>query len=592
MSDEAQTGVPGERTGSTATEEARDDRRVLRLLVAIAAIVLGAVLATRPYTSVSALVALTGATAVLTGLLQFLSSTGRSARLDVVLGAAWVVVGVVILLWPDLSVRALAVVVGVGMVIGGLTRIVGGVRGTRDERIASVLLGAASVILGVLALAWPEITVLVVGVVFGVRTVLFGLSQVIVLVAGERWGTPDSPGRIRRSIHVVAAAAALLVSIALGSASAALRSGEPTVDDFYDSPADLPGEPGRLLRSESFSRGIPEDARAWRILYTTTRDDGVPAVASGLVIVPAEAPSSPMPVVAWAHGTTGVDRTCAPSVLADPLGSGAFYALDQVLAEGWALVATDYVGLGTEGPHPYLIGQGQGRSVLDAVRAARQLGEVDLAADTVVWGHSQGGNAALWTGQLAPEYAPDAGVKAVAALAPASDPAGLAANLYEIPGGSIFASYVVEAYAAVYDDVDLDDYVRPAARPQFDALAGRCLGEPAVLASVLESIATGMDIFSQDIGDGPLGDRLAENSPGGPFAMPLLIAQGAADPLVVPAVQAEYAERLCSAGVTVEYRTYEGRDHVGVVAADSPLLPDLVGWTRQRLDGDPFADTC
>lgn len=128
----------------------------------------------------------------------------------------------------------------------------------------------------------------------------------------------------------------------------------------------------------------------------------------GVVVAPAQPGEEPLPVIAWVHGTTGSARTCAPSVLKDPFGAGAFFALDQVIDHGWALVATDYIGLGTEGLHPYLIGQGEARSVLDAVRAAHQVEAVDLADQTIVWGHSQGGHAALWTGMLAPTYAPDA----------------------------------------------------------------------------------------------------------------------------------------------------------------------------------------
>ena len=83
-------------------------------------------------------------------------------------------------------------------------------------------------------------------------------------------------------------------------------------------------------------------------------------------------------MVAWAHGTTGFAQPCAPSLLPEPFTAGAMPALDEVLDRGWILVATDYVGLGTAGPHPYLIGQGEGRSVLDAMKAAHQLRTVDL----------------------------------------------------------------------------------------------------------------------------------------------------------------------------------------------------------------------
>jgi alpha-beta hydrolase superfamily lysophospholipase len=297
-------------------------------------------------------------------------------------------------------------------------------------------------------------------------------------------------------------------------------------------------------------------------------------------------------VIALAHGTTGVDRTCAPSVLEDPFAAGAFFALDEVIDEGWALVATDYVGLGTEGGHPYLVGQPAGRSVLDAVRAARQLDDAELADQTVVWGHSQGGGAALWTGQLAETYAPDVGVIGVAALAPASDTVGLAANLGDVTAGSIFASYVLHGYANAYDDVDVGDYVRAVARSSFDAVVGRCLAEPSALLSVIGSVALGDQLFSTDLASGPLLARLEENVPTGPIAAPLLLAQGEADQLVVPEVQAQYVAARCAAGQPIDFRTYPGLDHVPLVEPGSPLLPELFDWTRDRLDGAAPTPTC
>ncbi|HLV89636.1 MAG TPA: lipase family protein, partial [Acidimicrobiia bacterium] len=130
-----------------------------------------------------------------------------------------------------------------------------------------------------------------------------------------------------------------------------------------------------------------------------------------------------------------------PSVLEGTFSTGAFFSVEEVVEEGWVLVATDYVGLGTAGPHPYLIGQGEARSVLDAVRAARQMPELDLAERTVVWGHSQGGHAALWTGAIGPSYAPEVDLIGVAALAPASNLVALVDNLGNVTGGSIFAAY-------------------------------------------------------------------------------------------------------------------------------------------------------
>ncbi len=296
--------------------------------------------------------------------------------------------------------------------------------------------------------------------------------------------------------------------------------------------------------------------------------------------------------MAWAHGTTGIARSCAPSVFPDPFEAGSFYALDDVIDNGWVLVATDYIGLGTPGPHPYLIGEGEARSVLDAVRAARQLDDVVLADQTVVWGHSQGGHAALWTGIIGPAYAPDVPLTGVAALAPASDLVGLVRTLPTVTGGSIFATYALSAYSAAYPDISIADYVVPTGRPTFDATAARCLGNRSILVSALSSIVTGASLFSGDLTSGTAGARLAENTPAAPIEAPLLIAQGLGDALVSAEVQAGYVAARCQAGQQLEYRTYPGLDHVPLVEADSPLIPDLVSWTQARLAGTPPPTTC
>jgi alpha-beta hydrolase superfamily lysophospholipase len=297
-------------------------------------------------------------------------------------------------------------------------------------------------------------------------------------------------------------------------------------------------------------------------------------------------------VIAWAHGTTGVAETCAPSVLKDPFAISAPPALDQVVANGWVLVATDYIGLGTQGPHAYLVGQPAGRAVLDAVRAARQMPEVDLADKTVVWGHSQGGVAALWSGVLAPSYAPDANVVGVVALSPGSDLPGLIRNLDVVPGGTIFSSYMIQGYSDTYPDVRFDAYVRPTARVLTHELASRCLSEPALVISVLEALLIDKSIWATDPTSGPFGARLRENVPLGPMPAPLLIGQGLADTLVLPTLQAAYVRARCEAGGQVDYRTYAGFGHVDVVGGASPLIPDLLAWTQDRFDGKPASSTC
>lgn len=579
---------------------------------------LGALVVLRPFASLAVLVVAIVAGAVVLGVTELVGEVRargaderRGGWFRLARGALFLLLAAAVLLWPGASIAVIAVLVGVGLVVAGALDVVEGVRSRGVDRWARSALGAASVLLGLVALAWPDVTVLVVAVVFGARVLVLGVRVATDGVRRSR-SADDGAHRVPGTSStgrkgwgsLVTSVVALGLAGCLAAVSVAVQGASPRPDAFYDPPEDVSAEPGTLLRAEPFTRGIPEGASAWRILYTTTRDEGDPAVASGIVVVPDEvhgttadaaagagAAAAP-PVIAWAHGTTGYAPGCAPSVLDEPFESGAFFLLDDVLARGWALVATDYPGLGTQGPHPYLVGQGEARSVVDAVRAARRLEDTSLGEQTVVWGHSQGGHAALWTGVVAPQYAPDVPLDGVAALAPASDLTGLVSHLENIPGGSIFASYVVEAYASTYPDSAAASYVRPGARLIVREMAARCLAEPGALVSVGEALSMDQPLWTTEPTSGPLGERLAENVPTGPIPAPLLLAQGRADTLILPSTQDAYVGERCTAGYPVDYRTYEGRDHVSLVQADSLLAPDLLRWTEARFAGEAPTPTC
>ncbi len=566
-------------------------------LVGAAAVVVGVVLILRPFTSLAVLALVVGIGALVVGVSELADVRSATRRwIRVLAGIGWCVAGLLALAWPGITIGVLALIVGIALIVTGIADLIAGIRGSTDERLAAVIGGLAGVVFGVLALTWPDITVLVIAVVFGARVLLFGAARIgaaFARDADEPSPTPTSRPRKRwrRFARILGSALALGLALILAVISLWIVRTNPTVTDFYAVPDSVPTAPGVLLSSEPMTNGIPDDADAWRILYTTTRNDGQPAVASGLVMVARNAPAGPRPVIAWAHGTTGTDITCAPSLLADPFTSGAMFVQDQVIDRGWVMVAADYVGLGVDAPHPYLVGQPEGRSVLDAVRAAHQLDAVDLQDRTLVWGHSQGGHAALWTGILAPTYAPDVDVIGVAALAPASDLLGLVDNLAGIPGGTIFASYVVDGYARTYPDVKIDDYINPAARTMVTEAAGRCLGKSA-LVSVIAGLPRDQPMYASDPGGGPLGQRLTENIPRDPIRAPVFIGQGEADGLVLPGVQRAYVRQQCAAGQQLEFRTYPGRDHVGVVAPDSPAIPDLFAWTEDRLAGATPVNSC
>lgn len=581
-----------ERTSATTERAVWRGPRWLRLVLGIVLLVLGAILVLRPFASLAFLIGLVVLGLVLGGIGEVLRGRGAWSWIR---GAAYLGAAVLILLWPSASIRLIALVVAAVLVIDGVTDLAA-VRRTRGTaRYNALIGGVASVIFGVLLLAWPDISVLVIGVLFGARTLMAGGRQVAAFFRAD--DTPNlrapSLGETPRGgwLRLTGTILGAVLAIALILISLGLQRGRPVPDAFYDAPDSVPEQPGRLLRSEPFtSAEIPEGASAWRILYTTTRDEGEPAIASGLVIAPAGSPTTP--VIAWAHGTTGFAEGCAPSILEDGLEAGAMMIQDQVIEQGWAMVATDYTGLGTAGPHPYLIGEGEGRSVLDAIRAAHELAEVNLAEETVVWGHSQGGHAALWTGQLAPTYAPDLQIVGVAALAPASNLPGLIEGLGSITGGEIFGSFVVAAYTAAYPEIDASDYLRPAARIIVPELAQRCLAERSTLVSALQTFLFDRSIWTGDPNRGDFATRLEQNVPSGQIEPPLLIGQGADDTLITPSAQQAYVEKQCAAGQSIDYRTYAGRGHVPLVEPDSPLIPQLVTWTTDRFAGAAAADTC
>ncbi|WP_449374725.1 alpha/beta hydrolase family protein [Arthrobacter psychrolactophilus] len=179
-------------------------------------------------------------------------------------------------------------------------------------------------------------------------------------------------------------------------------------------------------------------------------------------------------------------------------------------------------------------------------------------------------------------------------MAPASDAIGLLENLHTVSIGSVFAAYVAAAYSDTYPDVSFTDYITPVARTFVREMSTRCLAEPGVLVSAVNALAIDKDrtIFSKDPTTGAMGDRLRENTPVLPIPAPLFIAQGAADPLVIPAVQDAYVAARCKAGQELEYKKYEGKDHMSVVAPDSALIGDLLAWTQDRIDGLPAINNC
>jgi uncharacterized membrane protein HdeD (DUF308 family)/alpha-beta hydrolase superfamily lysophospholipase len=594
-------------------------RRALRLLesapapaslvIGIVVLLLGVFIVTRPLTSLWLLAVLVGLSAIVSGVMGLAEGEGgvegESAespddrrwprtwnRLICIL---WIVGGLAVLVWLGRSIELLPAVLSILLVLGGLGSLAGVTRGRASERVLAVASAAAQIVFGILALLWPDLTLLIAAVLFGVRTVIYGAA--LIWKAGRRLaGKPESAEEPNDRLRLLQDAGryALAVALVVLAASAWwvnswLADGSPVVDAFYDAPADRPDAAGILIREDDYLGRAPAGGTVQRILYSTTDALGVRAIASALVISPVDPPSGPRPVISWNWGTTGVSRGCAPSLMDTTATRFAIPAVEEALARGWVVVASDYSGRGADGRFPYLIGEGEARSSIDAIRAARQLDGLRLSSDVVVWGHSQGGHAALFTEPVAAEYAPGLQILGTAALSPLTDPLAMAHELTERDASaelSIMVSWVLVPYAETYPDVNVEDYVATSGRAIVREMTQRCLSEPGLFVSAITSLGVSADepLYPANLTGGALGRRLEQNSAAGPWEAPMLIGWSLQDEVIPPELPQAFVERMCGDGVAVRWVPYQRGDHRSLIVPSSPFLNTLMRWTQARFD--------
>jgi secretory lipase len=353
---------------------------------------------------------------------------------------------------------------------------------------------------------------------------------------------------------------------------------------FYAVPDPLPpGPPGALIRALPIAAPtVIPDSRAWAVLYHSRDFDGRDTAVSGLVVAPpGAAPPGGRPVVVWGHGSVGLADRCVPSRVGVMEAFGGPVA--SLLQQGVVVAATDYQGLGTPGPARFAIGLSAGRAVLDAARAARGL-DAGAGGRVVLHGHSEGGHAVLWAAELAATYAPELEVLGVAASAPGAElAAGLRVEAAAGPAAlTSGAMLLVVAWSDVYR-VPLD-VLTPAGRKAVGRVRSTCLHE-LMADPPLEAVRP-TDLLTT----APWPALLARNTPGkAATPAPILLAQGADDDRVTPAVTRALVQRLCRLGDTVELRTYQGVGHFDVLQVAST---DMLAWTGERLAGRPARTTC
>jgi pimeloyl-ACP methyl ester carboxylesterase len=391
----------------------------------------------------------------------------------------------------------------------------------------------------------------------------------------------------------------LIIALTLAVASPALAAtadpsqGDGGVSAFYGWDQAIPSKPGKLLRSEPMVEKTPltNAASTIRILHSST--DGVdgktPVIVSGTLYLPkGTAPKGGWPLLAWAHGTVGVADICAPS------WSGRFPRdinyLNHWLAQGYAVVASDYQGLGVNGGHPYLATRPSSYSVLDSARAV-QKGGFGVSKKLILIGQSQGGGVAWAAAGFAKTYAPDLKILGtVATGTPYFSPEAQAANNAAKPhnvvdatlGYNLLSLYLM---AQVDPNFHMEDYLTQAGLTAAKTGATGCFRE--VATAVMANKLTWDMIFKKDPSLSKVDNLLgyATLKPVGPIFM----GTGGKDHDVPPGMQRALVADACKAGAKIEWHLYPDFDHSGTVNGS---LPDSTPFVKRAFAGEKIAGNC
>jgi hypothetical protein len=298
--------------------------------------------------------------------------------------------------------------------------------------------------------------------------------------------------------------------------------------------------------------------------------------ATGLIFVPnVPAPPGGYPVVSWAHPTRGIADHCAPS--RNPSATD-IPALNTLLGQGWLVVATDYQGLGSKKTHPYLVGESEARSAIDIVRAARNLPAAHASAHYVVWGWSQGGQAAMFASHIAAGYAPELDLQGTAAVA---GPSQFVVPLVASGEGLNFVMMAMVGLESAYGRrvaLAKSLFSKIGRRKAASLKAGNCGPGP---------------VSSQDFIPGgtafpPWPALVAAQDPGTfstASTAPMLLEFGGADTTVRIATGDALTTHLCTLGQVLDRWTYPLLDHgIGVRAG---AVNDVIQWISGRFAGAP-----
>lgn len=396
------------------------------------------------------------------------------------------------------------------------------------------------------------------------------------------------------------AVAALLAGCASltghGKAETASVPRGPAGNSFYAPPAPLPaGKHGDVIwaRHLTNNAALPDASANWLVLYRSTDIAGNPVAVSGTVAIPkGQPPKGGWPVISWTHGTTGIADICAPSRDDGDYPAKGYVNLinadlDKWLKRGYAVVKSDYQGLGTPGTHPYLVGDSEARGATDMVLAARQI-DPHLSRDWLVMGHSQGGQAALYTASLGPVYAPDLNLTGAIAISPASHLSEQVqyAETHPDKPANAYGALIMEGIAAVAPGVDLSKLLTREGQKRIALVDQRCVGQlrgPDAWGLKTDKLMNTKADFK------PLNNAIAslEDPETLRPLVPLLVLQADNDHTVLKPFTDMTVARYKDLGVNVDYRTYhigdKGKIPSNHIATVPDSFKDALAWGERHL---------
>jgi predicted esterase len=335
---------------------------------------------------------------------------------------------------------------------------------------------------------------------------------------------------------------------------------------------------GTLIRKEPLKPQMwpGNTAAAYRIFYQGLAYHGGRRLVTGSAFIPlGDPPADGWPVVAFAHGTTGLGDSAAPS-------RAGLSKLERVhvgdwLGAGYAVAATDYEGLATPGPHPYFNGEAVADDVIDSVRATRQLGYA-LSPKWIVAGFSQGGHAAMFTAIVATAYAPELDFRGALAFGP---PVSLRNLIRHVTNtGSEPLSPLTPVILAGLR------VSNPEFRPEeFLTQEGMRLLEQAERASLRDMFRATAGLNNHQAGTTEAGHRQEVDEvvskvdvPVTKLDRPVFLSGGGLDEYYPAAFLTPFASSLRDAGTEVDYVVCEQSNHVGVLEA---ALPSAIAWAGE-----------